>query len=706
MTFTDGTINQEAIQLSDVWGDWTQLQSLRFGGIWAKIRERRKMYKLDWTPDSNDMQTQKRWQDYLIDPLPRNDIDFKADRLTMRPLSIRIPTEQLTVDTVDILNMNNGFDGLNSNTDLLELSRKLKDTAKEMAQRRADSIEKFLNGTLYINMTLRKENLPLRWAMHMLVDGYAAYFSYYDATATKDEYPVILRAIDPLSVVYTRGDQKLDKMIIGRQATVFDLRREFGSSLFIGKSEQDIAFVLDYWKRTKRQKNGEWIPEVHHATYLGSTGNGGDYYLTGVHNNGVGYSSKSMNAMWALEPTITDYFEIPGDIIEARTTSLTEDPNEMVAGDLDAAKEIWEGRNYFLTRLNKLSKLGSGADLYVKGISGDVLQHIGKGEGATVSLASDSNINPADAQAWSKPPPADPNMQMVDLALNQMLQQSLVPITSLGNRGGSVSGAQVDALDQGAAVRLQTFINSMNMLHTAWCRTVMQIAQVFYADGQNKIPVYGMDKNSNPFATQISAADINGDFTVFAECNTKTNMELLQEALTALRLTNADSSQAIISHQTLRENYLNVGYNWEEEQRIKRESLEFSENQIKMASQQAMLQAHLQILGNLENMRVSSILRGVPMNPVILTLMEQMKQTMLQGMIPLDQDANQAASPQGMSQLGIMNPSTNEGAASAPSITGNVDQRTHEPSNPQQQSQQMQSNASRNGLAMPNGSFG
>jgi len=705
MTFTDATIDNNPIELSDVWGDWVQLQSLRFTGIWEKIRERRRMYKLDWEPE--DQTARKRWQDYLIDPLPRNDVDFKADRLTMKPLSIRIPTEQLTIDTVDVLNMNNGFDGLPQGTDLLELSKKLKETAKQMAQKRADSIEKFLNGTLYINMTLRKENLPLRWAMHMLVDGFGAYFAYYDGTATSDEYPIILRAIDPLNVVYTRGDQKLDKMIVGRQTTVFDLRREFGSSLFTGLNDQDICYVLDYWKRTKSKSNGNWEPQVHHATYLGSAGNAGDYYLTGVHNAGVGYSARNRSMEWALSPSITDYFEIPGDVIEARTTPLTENPEEMVAGDLDSSYEIWNGRNYFLTRLNRLSKLGSGADLYTKGISGDILQHIGKGEGATVSIASDSNINPVDAAVWSKPPPADPNMQMVDLALNQMLQQSLIPITSLGNRGGTVSGAQVDTLDQGAAVRLQTFINSMNMLHTAWCRTVMQIAQVFYADGQNSIPVYGMDKNSNPFATKISAADINGDFTVFAECNTKTNMELLQEALTALRLTAPDPSQAIISHQTLREQYLNIGYNWEEENRIKREALEFNENQIKMESQQMIVQAQLQILGNLENMRVQSILQGVPMNPMILMLMEHMKNLLLQGTIPPDLEAtNQSQLPMGQMGMGGPVPPTAEGMASAPSATGNIDNRTYQPSTPQQQSAGFQADASRGGLFLPRGSFG
>src|SRR4030095_7228979 len=172
-------------------------------------------------------------------------------------------------------------------------------------------------------------------------------------------------------------------------------------------------------------------------------------------------------------------------------------PEEMIASDLDAAKEIWEGRNAFLTRLNKLAKIGSGTDLIIKGITGEVVQHLGQGESVTATIPSDNPISPQDAINVSKPPPSYPNSQMIDLALNQMLQQSLIPITSLGNRGGTVSGAQVDTLDQGAAVRLQTFINAMNMLHTAWCRTCMQIAQVFYNDPSKSLAVYGIDRNGN-----------------------------------------------------------------------------------------------------------------------------------------------------------------------------------------------------------------
>jgi hypothetical protein len=700
----------DAITSSGVWADWLNLSNQRFSDIQNKIRQRRKMYKLDWIPGDMDARSAKRWQDYLIDPLPRNDIDFKSDRLTMRPLQIRIPTDQLTIDTVDLLNNNDAFQGLNANTDLMQLSRKLKDVGREMAQKRADSIEKFLNGTLYINMMLRKINLPLKWSMHMLVDGFAGYMVYYDASATADEYPIVLRALDPLMCVYTRGDQKLDKFIVGRQDTVFNLREEFGGSLFAGRAENDIIHVLDYWKRIKvtdPTAESGYKPEVWHCTYLGATGISGDPFITGVGPD-KSINDKSINKMatdagWALTPTKTDYFEIPGDMIEARVTPLTEDPDQEVASDLDASYEIWNGRNYFLTRLNRLAKLGSGSDLITKGITGDVLQHLGKGEGATVQIPADATVNPQDAISWSKPPPSDPNTQMLDLALNQMLQQSLIPITSLGNRGGTVSGAQVDQLDQGSAVRLQTFINAMNLLHTSWCRSAMQIASIFYKDPSKSIPVFGMDRNSSPFATKISAADINGDYTVFAECNTKTNMELLQEALTALKLTSPDPTQAILSKQTVRENYLNLGYNWQEEERIKREAIEFNENQIKVTAQKAITDAQLQVINNLENIRVQSILQGVPPNPLVMQMMQIMQNSLLQGMTFDDSQGQSPSSPPSQPNFAQqLQMPTNEGyaQAAAPTETGNIDQRQvpQAPNN-------FQANAARNGLALPNGTY-
>lgn len=682
------------------------------------------MYSLDWVPDDDNTGGNKRWKDYVIDPLPRSDIDFKADRLTMRPLMIRIPYEQLDIDTVDVLNQNNGFQGLSPQTDLMQLTKKLREMGREIAQKRSDSIEKFLNGTLYINETLRKDHLRLRWAMHLLVDGYAAYICYYDKTATSDEYPIILRVLDPLDVVYTRGDQKLDKFIVGRQDTVFNLRREFGSSMFEGLTEQDIVYVIDYWKRIKVKDKDElsgeeiYVPEVWHATYLGASGISGDPYITGTNPfpssrvGRVGGNWSEINKTrflgWALEPAKTDYFEIPADIIEARSTPLTESKEDMVASDLDAAKEIWNGRNYFLTRMHRLSKLGSGADLITKGISGEAVQHIGKGEGVTAQIPTESPVNVNDAVAWMKPPPTDPNLQMHDMALNQMLQQTLIPVTSLGNRGGTVSGAQVDTLDQGASVRLQTFVNAMNMLHTSWCRTAMMIAKVFYNTPDKKLSVYGVDKNSSPFNTTVSGADIGGDYTVFAECNPQTDMELLQVALAALRLTSPDPSQAILSKQTVRERYLNLPYTYEEEQRIMREAENFNENIIKVHSQQALAQAQSQLLANLENMRVQAILQGVPVNPVISQIMIMIQDQLTKGLIA-DESGNEGGRP---STSGLIIPqngiplNTNEGASVQSNQgmggTSPTDQRTYpQPSQPNA----MQAQAARNGIAMPNRTF-
>jgi hypothetical protein len=718
----DSFRGEDEITPDVVWADWHSLYNQWFSDIHNKIRERRSVYRLDWTPVDVDSSTAKRWRDYVIDPLPRNDIDFKADRLTMRPIQIRIPTQQLDIDTIDVLNSQGGFNGVQPGVDLMQLTQSLRDTARKIAQKRADSIEKFLNGTLYINETLRKEHLRQRWAMHMLVDGYASYICYYDETASDDEYSIILRALDPLDVVYTRGDQKLDKFIVGRQDTVFNLRREFGSTIFSGRANTDIIYVIDYWRREKVRKTNDldgttkYVPEVWHCTYLGASGISGDPYITGSgpigHTNiPLGITPPDMVG-WALKPAKTDYFEIPADCIEARVTPLTENKADMVSGDLDAAKEIWNSRNYFLTRMHRLAKIGSGSDLIVKGVQGDVLQHLGRGEGATVSLPQDSPVNVADAAAYMRPPPSDPNVQMHDLALNQMLQQTLIPVTSLGNRGGTVSGAQVDTLDQGAAVRLQTFVNSMNMLHTSWCRTAMMIASVFYKDPNQQLTVYGVDKNSSPFAVGVSAADINGDYTVFAECNPQTDIELLQTALTALKLTSPDPSQAILSKQTIRENYLNNSYNYEEEQRILREAEDFNENNIKVRSQQMIAQSQMQVLANLENMRVQAILTGAPVNPIITQIMMMLQEQLTKGLIA-DQFGNEGgnSSTSGLiiPQNGINMP-TNEGASQAANQNGGApsgpaDNRTYGPNSPQAAGNQQQANAARQGLMMPNGAF-
>lgn len=690
----------------DIWQEWLSLQ-MQFSGIHDKIRERRRMYKLDWTPADIVDVTARRWRDYVIDPLPRNDVDFKADRLTMRPLLIRVPVEQFDVDPISTMNDEGAFQGIGPEVDLMALTKKMKEMGQQIAQRRADAIEKYLNGTLYINTILRKEHLQLRWAMHLLVDGFAGYIAYYDDTATDDEYPIILRAIDPLSCVYKRGDQKTETFIHARQDTVFNLRREFGSSIFRGLTDLSICYVLDYWHRSKSQQvlaSGEkkWMPEVWHATYLTNAGLSGDAYSHILPLIG-GNSAKNDPLGWALKPTKTDYVEIPADIIEARVTPLTENRDEMVTGDLDASKELWEAHNYLLTRIHRQSKLGAGADLVTKGISGDALQKIGRGDGITVTIPADSQLRPEEATSWTKPPPYDPNAVQFEVSLTSMLQQSLMPVTSLGLRGGTVSGAQVNDLDQGAAVKLQTFVNAMNMLNSSWARNCMQIAAIFYKDPSKELAVYGIDKNASPFVTKITAADINGDYTVFVDVNPKTTMEQLQEALTALRLSSSDPGAAILSKQSIREMYLQTQYNWKEEAQIKREALEMNQDIIKIHAQQGIAEANLQILSNLDSIRINSILKGVPVNPMVTMMMEQLQQSILAGHSDLMADGEQAPGSGLVNAQGqrLVQP-TNEGAAGPPG----ADQRTYPPTSPAEASFAMGGQAARNGQPVTRGQFG
>jgi len=189
-------------------------------------------------------------------------------------------------------------------------------------------------------------------------------------------------------------------------------------------------------------------------------------------------------------------------------------------------------------------------------------------------------------------------------------------------------------------------------------------------------------------------------------------MELLQVALTALKLTSPDPSQAILSKQTIRERYLNLPYTYEEEQRILREAENFNENVIKVHSQQALAQAQTQLLANLENMRVQAILQGVPVNPVITQIMMMLQDQLVKGLIA-DQFGAEGGNP---STSGLIIPqtgipmNTNEGASIAynqqqahPSSP--TDQRTYPPNSPQGQANAQQAQAARNGIAMPNGAF-
>jgi hypothetical protein len=686
-----------------IWQDWLSLQNV-FSRVQDKIRERRRMYRLDWTPaDTNDV-TSRRWKDYVIDPLPRNTIDFKADRLTMRPLLIRVPTEQFDVDAVSFMNDQGAFQGLGPDVDLMSLTRKIKDAEKDIAQRRADAIEKFLNGTLYINTVMRKEHLGLRWAMHLLVDGYGAYCAYYDETATDDEYPIILRALDPLSCVYRRGDQKTETFIHARQDTVFNLRREFGSSIFAGSTDFSIVYALDYWKRVKVRRadpvTGErkYYPEVWHATYLVNAGLSGDAYSQVIPSSN--YTKATANGTgWALRPTKTDYVEIPCDVIEARVTPLTENGEEMVASDLDTVKEMWNAHNYFLTRIHKQSKLGAGADLVTKGIGGEALQKIGRGDGITVSIPSDSQLRPEEATSWTKPPPYDPQGAQFETTLTSMMQQSLMPLTSLGLRGGTVSGAQVNDLDQGASVKLQTFVNALNLVHTSWARTVMMIANVYFKDTDKSISVYGVDKNSAPFVQKISSTDISGDYTVFCDVNPKTSMEQLQEALTAIRLASPDPGAAILSKQSIREQFLQTQYNWQEENRIKREAIEMNAEIVKRQSQQMITQANIQMLGNLESIRVNSILKGVQPPPMLMQMMQQIQNDLLQG--SADFEGGEADTGQQQPGNRLILP-TNEGQAGPPGM----DQRSYPPTSPAEASFAMNGQAARNGMPVTRGQGG
>src|SRR6266550_7773722 len=115
----------------DIWQEWLKLQMI-FSPIHEKIRERRKMYKLEWTPSDTLDVTVSRWKDYVIDPLPRNNIDFKADRLTMRPLLIRVPTEQFDIDPIQSMNDQGAFQGIGPDVDLMDLTKKMNEMGRQI----------------------------------------------------------------------------------------------------------------------------------------------------------------------------------------------------------------------------------------------------------------------------------------------------------------------------------------------------------------------------------------------------------------------------------------------------------------------------------------------------------------------------------------------------------------------------------------------
>jgi len=189
-------------------------------------------------------------------------------------------------------------------------------------------------------------------------------------------------------------------------------------------------------------------------------------------------------------------------------------------------------------------------------------------------------------------------------------------------------------------------------------------------------------------------------------------MELLQVALTALRLTSPDPSQAILSKQTIRERYLNLPYTYEEEQRILREAENFNENTIKVHSQQALAQAQSQLLANLEQMRVQAILQGVPVNPIITQIMMMLQDQLTKGLIA-DQFGGEGGNP---STSGLIIPqngiplNSNEGASTQynqqmMNRSSPTDQRTYPPNSPNGRSNASQAQAARSGIAMPNGTF-
>lgn len=352
-------------------------------------------------------------------------------------------------------------------------------------------IEKYLNGTIYVNMEREEMNLPYEVVTNLVRDGAAVLYSVWDPVLQKthlvespdggvlNETPIILQVIDPEQMfLLPGGPKRWGHVFRVWEMTVHDVEMTWDVKLnrYAHMNKEDrmtqLVKVKDYWRILQRKKGGKI------ETYV-------------------------ENALVAEDTVIRPIREMKGYDDQPYTLGFfkpvnRDDPNGW-HGIIEPLITTIQHLEKSVNRRGRQIRIYTSLPFVARTIPNRKVR-------IDPALGNLVHLNPEEGLEFPTWPGNAPDVQMHINFLRARLQQAGFTDVMFGEGPSQISGYALSQLGDQNQIRLAQPVQHLELMWTSWARKVLALTS-FFTQGRLGIRVYGQLKGQN-FAQQLAMNDL------------------------------------------------------------------------------------------------------------------------------------------------------------------------------------------------------
>ena len=420
---------------------------------------------------------------------------------------------------------------------------------------RSSQIEKYLDGTLYVNNEREEMNIPYEAVTHLVRDGACVLYTVWDPTVAKrslikqkkpklppeappemaqllktvkmprvyDETPLRVKVIDPLQIyLYPGGPKRWGHIFRVWEMSAHDAEITFGKALkkkaHLSEREKmsTMVEVKDYWRITeKMQANGKTKIIVQNVLVVD------DDIVRGL---------RVMNGYEDLPFNITFFKPISRD-----------DPKDW-HGILKPLETTVKFLEKAINRRQRQIQVYSSLPLIARTIANRRIR-LDPAMGNLVTLTTDEGLE------FPKWPGNAPDVEEQIGFFRARLQQAGFTDVMFGGGPNQVSGYALSQLGDQSRIRLAQPVAHLEMMWSSWARKVLRLTS-YFTDGKISVRVYGRMKGQD-FIQQLDTTELQ-HFMVKATVKPEFPNERVRNHAMAVQVS------GILSERTIMERYLDI----------------------------------------------------------------------------------------------------------------------------------------------------
>ena len=349
-------------------------------------------------------------------------------------------------------------------------------------------IEKYLSGTLYVNMEREELNIPYEIVTHIVRDGTAVIYSVWDpvlgdavleeteAGQVFTETPLRLQVIDPVQIYVIPGGPKRWghmfrewEMSIHDVETTYDVTLHQHTHVLPRDKMVTKVRVKDYWRIQRKGK--EIIVE-----------------------NALIADEQVIRPLRVME----GYDDLPYTIGHFKPTAR-DDPRGW-HGILKPIESTITHLEDAVNRRGRQIRIYTSLPFVARTIPNRRIR-------LDPALGNMVHLNLEESLEFPTWPGNAPDVEHHVSFLRSRLQQAGFTDVMFGEGPGQVSGYALSQLGDQNQIRLAQPVQHLEMMWSAWARKALRLTSYFTGDGQASIRVYGRLRGQD-FAQQLQANDL------------------------------------------------------------------------------------------------------------------------------------------------------------------------------------------------------